>query len=208
MIGAHSILLDLLLQLWSPFSCHHTFHFLVFWMEDPEMANKFALRYPRHLRESMFTSFKFRMLGRYLVLRSCDVAIIWSDVTRYPFYSNVLFLCSKLQKRMSKLQAYCMVNIMECNCTCVDNCLDSLNWFQWKEMISFNVVFYDDTTNRWRTKYQVVPSENVGTQQRFVWKQTTSADQNLGNSKSQISFEPLPSKVQKHTRSKLRDLTS
>ena len=79
MIGTHSILLDLLLQLWSPFSCHHTFHFLVFSMDDPEMANKFALRYPRHLRESTFTSFKFRMLGRYLVLRSCDVAIIWSE---------------------------------------------------------------------------------------------------------------------------------
>ena len=64
-------------------------------------------------------------------------------------------------------------------------------------MISFNVVFYDDTTNRWRTKYQVVPSENVGAQQRFVWKQTTSTDQNLGNSKFQISFERSPSKVQK-----------
>ena len=92
------------------------------------------------------------------------------DQTRYPFYnySNVFFLYSKLQKRMSQLQAYCMLNIMECNYTCVDNCLHSLKWFQWKEMISFNVVFYDDTTNRWRTKYQVVPSEYVGAQQRFV----------------------------------------
>lgn len=80
----------------------------------------------------------------------------------------MFFLYSKLQKRMSQLQAYCMLNIMECNYTCVDNCLDSLKWFQWKEMISFNVVFYDDTTNRWRTKYQVVPSEYVGAQQRFV----------------------------------------